>query len=718
MGVLQAYLDDYGLVTATVSRSYNGGVMNNYYLLDERGKAMECLIAGVEQHDSETHYQLTIPADFEFGHSYTLWGDHGVHTPLQMRFITQTKEFDRQFDYDGPLGPQYSPEHTQFVLWAPTAVEAAVHVRSASGDLKVYPMKRGIQGVWRANAEGDLSHSTYVYVLERDGTVVSTVDPYALSSTANGKRSAVIDPRVLEQVKDPYLLPRLESMVDAIVYECNIRDMTSSLETGTSVHGTYMALTEDGTTWKGIPTGFSHIKNLGVTHVQVQPVSDFATVDELHPDRSYNWGYDPDNLLTLEGSYSSQPEDPYARMIEFRKMVTAFHARGIKVNVDVVLNHLYDAYASALQKTCPYYFFRYSDNRWLSNGSGCGNDLESRRPMMRNYLTYILTTWMKLYHVDGYRFDLMGILDVETMNMLAKACRAIKPDAMIYGEGWDLPTALPQQDKAKIYNQRQMPTIGHFNDTFRDVSRGSAADDRKYERGFLTGNTAQGFDMCSVLAAHTQPAPYFQRFDNPDQSINAMETHDNATIWDKMHFCCRDEPREQRIRRMKMMMAVTCAAQGVPFIHAGFEFADTKMDNTNSYNAGDKVNQMNWDRAFYDRELIAYMRKCITLRKSYKGFRLRTAEEIAKHVQFRNPDGAVVFYQIDVPDEEIGAAEVLVIVNGDWNAHSYHLDAPMAFLLDENGESGENLYNDVTVPMCSVLVLKKPLERKDEETAV
>jgi pullulanase len=710
MAIMHAYLDDYGRVEAVVSRNYNNGVSAGFYLEDETGRILECLIAGVEQHEHEVFYHLTIPATFSFERTYTLWENHGISAPLEVRYIVQTKEFDRQFTYErGDLGPTYFPDHTVFALWAPTAHLAAVYIH-AGPQAGIYMMKRGYSGVWRAEVEGDLAHAEYLYIIHRDGQVVKTTDPYALSSTANGTYSAVIDTRVLDDIPDDAQLPALDSMVDAIIYECSVRDMTSSRQTGTAANGTFSALAESGSSWKGNPTGLDYIQSLGVTHVQVQPVSDFVTVDELHPSRSYNWGYDPMSLLGLEGSYSSNPNDPYARMKEFKKMVAAFHSKGIRVNVDVVFNHLYDAYASSLNQTVPYYFFRYTDSRWLSNGSGCGNDLESRRPMMRLFFRHILTTWMKMYNVDGYRFDLMGILDVETMNMLAAACRAIKPEAMIYGEGWDLPTALPQEDKAKIYNQRQMPTIAHFNDTFRDVAKGPAADDRRFEKGYLTGNTGMAFDMCSALAANTMGAPYFQRFDNPTQSINALETHDNATVWDKMHFCCADEPRALRLRRMKMMIAATFVAQGIPFVHAGFEFAATKQENTNSYNAGDDINQMNWDRADFNKELIVYTRACIAMRKKYAGFRLRTAEQLNNCLHFETPDNTIVWYDINYEDAATHTAALRVLINADWNERQYHFDEDWCVVLDEQGCGSEEIQHDFTIPMCSVLVLRRPME--------
>lgn len=708
MEPIQAYLDDFGKVTAIVNRNQNNGNAAGFYLSDETGKVLECIIAGVEEHQDCVRYHLTIPTTYDFAKAYILWEAHGLHTPLIVRFIVQTDEFDRLFTYDGnDLGALYHPTHTDFALWAPTAQEAGVRIYRQDGSSLIAAMRRGEKGVWRVRIQEDLKRATYIYVLQRHGEAISTTDPYAFGATANGRRSAVIDIHALETIKDESAFPKLQSYTDAILYECSVRDMTSSPDTGTKEHGTFNAFAENKTSRQGEPTGLEHIVSLGVSHVQLQPVNDFATVDEQNPHRSYNWGYDPACWMTLEGSYTNSPMDPYARMREFRKLIVNMHARGLRVNADVVFNHMYDAYDCNLNRVVPYYYFRYTDRHYLSNGSGCGNDIESRRPMTRHYLKHVLTTWMHLYHLDGFRFDLMGILDVETMNMLADACRAIKADVMIYGEGWDMPTALSPEEKARIYNQRQMPAIAHFNDTFRDVVKGGSADDRKYEKGFLTGAPDMGFEMCSVLAGNALGEPYFQRFDDPFRSINGVETHDNLTAWDKMHFCCRQEPRELRLKRLKMILAATLFAQGVPFLHAGIEFADSKQDCSNSYQAGDAINQMNWDRAHLNRELVQYTRACIAVRKKFRAFRLKSKEELQRCVSFDIPYMGVLYYDMHVPDEQTHTQQIKVIWNTLDSAHEVHFEECWSAILDENGLCEEIQQQDFTVPAYSAMVLKK-----------
>lgn len=705
---MEAFLDDFGRVQVLVSKNYYNGSISGFYLTAPDGTCSDCVVRGVEEHDREMRYDLTIPAIFHFGQLYTLHESHGSSTVLKIRHIVRTAEFDRQFTYHGDdLGARYTKDFTHFALWAPTAVHVFLRLVDSKGRMVIYPMTRGEKGVFRVRVNGDLKHYLYVYLIDRDGIMIESIDPYGLSSDANGRHSAVIDTARIEAIPDAGAGAPMNSPADAVIYECSVRDMTSSQETGTSTHGKFISLSERGTSWKNCPTGLDYLASLGVTHVQLQPVMDFLTVDELHPDRAYNWGYDPEQFFSLEGSYSTDANDPYARVLEFRKMVAALHSCGLRVTLDVVFNHMYDVGKSAFDRVVPYYYFRYTDTGWLSNGSFCGNDLDSTRPMMRKLYIDVIRTYMKLYNIDGFRFDLMGILDVDTMNEIYRAARTIKPDVLIYGEGWDMPTALSETVKARIYNQHRMPGIGHFNDTFRDVAKGRTSDDSKYDRGYLTGNLGMAFDMCSALAGNTLGDPYFRRFDNPIQSINGLETHDNATAWDKMHACCSEEPREVRKKRQKLMIAAVLLAQGIPFLHAGMEFCGTKQDNSNSYNAGDSINQMNWDRMIYNTDILTYTKKMIALRRGWEAFRLDTGELVKKHVHFSVAEGSVVLYDIDFSDIKNRSAGVRVIFNPSLNDKQFHFENEYRMAADENGDPHEEVTAEIFVPQCSVIVLSK-----------
>ena len=702
MPSMTAYLDDFGKITVWINRNFYGGKSDWFCITGDHGYSTDLVITGVEDHPDNIRYDLTSPI-LDFGTSYMIREQHGLSVPLVWRMIVQTKQFDERFFYDGnDLGSSYHPNHTDFALWAPTAVTVTLRIRN-SRRLSAYPMIRGDKGVWRMRVSGDLKHATYTYIIERNGTFAEAVDPYALSSTGNGRESAVIDMDAVKAIRD-YPVSGSVYETDAVIYEANVRDMTSNPFTGTKTHGKFVSLAEPGTSYRDMPTGLSYLTSLGVTHVQLMPVMDYATVDEFHPEKTYNWGYDPMHFLTPEGSYSTDPDDPYARVTELRKLVTEMHRNGLKVNLDVVFNHVYDLTISPFEAILPYYYFRYNDRGFLSNGSYCGNDLASEKPMVRKYIVDTVRQLMNIYGVDGFRFDLMGILDVDTMNEVRHTARKIKANAMIYGEGWDMPTMLDGASKASISNQAKMPGIGHFNDYFRDVVKGKTSDDQKYDRGYVTGDLGQSFNMLSALSGNVLSNPYYKRFDSPAQSINALETHDNNTVWDKMHFCCGNEDRNTRMQRQKMLIASALVAQGVPFIHAGMEYCGTKNDNSNSYNSGDEINQMNWQRAVLNREVVEYTKKCIALRKKYSAFRLRDAESIQQSLHLSVSEGGIVFYDIEKDDPKTGTELVRVIINPTFYERYYNFEPGWRILLDGAGNEQTEQVSSVSVPALSVIV--------------
>ncbi len=707
MASMSAYLDDFGKISIWLNKNFYGGRTDNFWLIGPGGNINELIVSGVEEHENSVRYDLIAPANMHFGVDYQVRETHGLIQPLKVRLIVNTDEFNRMFYYDGTdLGNTYHAAYTDFALWAPTAVTITLQVKN-HGTIGTYAMRRSEKGVWRVRVNGDLQHATYVYLIERNGKVVRSLDPYALSSTGNAWESAVIDLEKINTVTKVTPTENHATGVDAVIYETSVRDMTANPFTGTRTHGKYSSLCEEGTTYKDLPTGLSYLSQLGVTHVQLLPVHDFVTVDEFHPNLNYNWGYDPMQYLSLEGSYSDDPDNPYARMMEFRTLVKKMHEHNMKVNMDVVFNHTYGVDESCFHATVPYYYYRYNSSGFLSNGTFCGNDFASEAPMARKYLIHVLRTFIELYDVDGFRFDLMGILDVDTMNAIRTSCSELKNDVMIYGEGWDLPTVLDWTKKANIYNQNKMPEIGHFNDYFRDVVKGKTSDDQKYERGYVTGDMSQAFSMLSALSANVMAEPLFRRFESPVQSINNIETHDNSTVWDKMHACCGNEDRETRRKRQKMMILSLFVAQGVPFMHAGLEFCGTKDDHSNSYNAGDNINQMNWERAIYYRDVIEYTKKAIALRKKYSQFRFHTTQEIYDHVKLSETDFGIVFYDINMADTENDCNVVRVLFNPSFDGRHYDFEPGWRVIFDENGDTHAEENSHVYLPPLSAIVLAR-----------
>ena len=701
MPSIKAYIDDFNLMTVSIPRSFFGGETFGFYVLNDKDDLIPCAVKERKEYEQLLVYTLTIENKFRVGERYALREFHGQTIPLEYRFITHKKEFNDLFAYDKEdLGSFYHGNYTDFAVWAPTA--SSVILKLYKDKCEAYEMTRSEKGVYRIHVEQDLSGVEYTYLVERNGQVVETVDPYGLSSNANGRHSAVIDTNKIAAITDNTKLPIFENYCDAIIYECNVRDISSIKTSSVENTSKYLGACEEGTTYNLYPTGIDYIEALGITHIQLQPVLDYATVDELHSKTNYNWGYDSAQCITLEGSYASNPNNPYSRMIEFKNLVKAYHERGIRVNLDIVYNHMYDTNKNPLENVVPYYYFRYGNRGLLSNGSYCGNDIESKQPMTRHLFVYALKTLVRLYNVDGYRFDLMGILDVDTMNLIEKELRKLKSDIMVYGEGWDLPTALEPEEKARIYNQFKMPNIGHFNDTFRDELRGCNGDYASQNKGYLTGDLSKAFIACSCLSGNTLSDPYYLRFDSPTKSVNAIETHDNLTCWDKMHACCSEENGGIRIKRQCMMIACSLLAQGIPFLHAGIEFCGTKNNVNDSYNAGDDVNGMHYERLDKYDDVLVYAKKCIALRKNHSCLRLRTKTEIDQRVHFEIRDEGIVFYEICGEDEALK-----IIINPSLQHHTYELDGTWEMIFDSNGNCVEGVYSSVQLPLCSIIVLKK-----------
>ncbi|MCI6272422.1 MAG: type I pullulanase [Erysipelotrichaceae bacterium] len=683
---LKAYLDDFGLINVYISKIFYNGKSDYFYLSNKDGYYKECVINSIVENKDNVKYQLTIPTDYDFSKEYSLYCSLGICCSVEVRYIVRNPKFDEMFYYDGnDLGSRYSKEKTSFALWAPTAYKVYVSIEN-NGFSIIKEMDRYDKGVYKTEVEGDLKHGLYNYLVFVNGVVNEIVDPYGLSSNANGLKSAIIDIDEAFSEKDEYKLEELKNNVDSIIYEINIRDMTISKESGSSTNGKFSSLSESNTSYRGYKTGIDYISDLNVTHVQIMPVYDFVSVDEKHIDRSYNWGYDPMQYFTLEGSYSDNPDDPYDRIKTFKHLVCEFHKRGIRVNLDVVFNHIYDLKSSSFHKCVPYYYFRYDDNGGISNGSFCGNDLDSTKKMFRKLIVDNIKMWSTLYKIDGFRFDLMGIIDVDTINEVYDVASSINPSVMIYGEGWNLPTFLNDDKKAKIENNYLMKNVGHFNDYFRDSIKGKSSDNEAYDKGFITGNFNMMYEMLSSLVGNSVNTYYFKRFIDPNMSINYVEAHDNMTCWDKMKECCKEHPREIRKKLHKLLIGCVMVSQGVPFIHAGQEFCRSKHSMGNTYNMNDNFNKMDWVRMVNYYDVVEYTKKLIKIRKENDEFRLVSTDEIEKKVNFNVLDNVVIEYMID---------NIKVIINPTEYKRKYESFDYTVIFDGENICNNKNKYIDV-----------------------
>lgn len=589
------------------------------------------------------------------------------------------------FDY----GFKYEKSHTFFRLWAPTAEEVFLRLyEQGNGDClrTELPMKKTEDGVWASDVEGDQNHVYYTYRVVRGGVSVETQDPYAVSAGVNGVRSMVVD---LEET-DPAGFdkdhgPALKNRTDAIVCEISVKDMTEDEGAGITHPGKFLGLAEKGThRADGNSTGLTYLKELGITHVQLMPIFDFASVDEAKEDDQYNWGYDPLNYNVPEGSFSTDPFHGEVRIRELKEMIMAFHDAGIGVIMDVVYNHVYSAEDSCFEKTEPGYFFRKKGEEY-SNASGCGNEVASEQQMMRKYIVDSFCYWAREYHMDGFRMDLMGVLDVDTLNEVSEKLREINPDIILYGEGWTGGESVyPSFRRGMKTNVRMLDGIGMFSDDIRDTVRGDVFISK--ERGFAAGRPGleNAVRYCVAGAVwhpqvdyggyyYTQGGPWAEE---PEDVVNYVSCHDNLTLWDKLGVASPDKDDEERYDMNRLAAAMVFTAQGMPFFLSGEECARTKPVegsdevSENSYNLSLYTNAFRYERDEKKDQLLTYYKGLIAFRKAHRGLRLTTAKEIRTKIRFLNylPEKVVAFIIED------GRERLFVAYNASEQAVTLNLE--------------------------------------------
>ncbi|MFD2673146.1 type I pullulanase [Marinicrinis sediminis] len=623
--------------------------------------------------------------------------------------------FDTYFSYDGDdLGCHWKEEESKFVLWAPTAAQAelVIYENEADETGKAYVMNRNDKGVWRLDVREALLGKLYTYRVKVGEQWNEAVDPYAKAVSVNGFRGAIVD---LAQTSpngwEADSKPPFAAETDAIIYEVHVRDLTMHPDSGSSSKGTFLGAAEEGTKGpQGIATGLDHIASLGVTHVQFLPIYDYSedSVDERNPSASYNWGYDPKNYNTPEGSYSTDPYDPVKRIQECKTMIQAYHRKGMRVIMDVVYNHMYDVFRANFTKLVPGYYFRHEKPEVLSNGSACGNDTASERAMMRKFIVDSVLYWAREYHIDGFRFDLMGLHDVETMNEIRRQLDELDPSILMTGEGWVLDTALPEEQKANQKQASKMPRIAQFNDDLRDSLKGSIFYED--ETGFVNGHTETIEQIKKGIAAGIAYKDYATTFAaEPNQNLNYAECHDNHTLWDKLALSRPDADEQTRTRMHRLCSAILFTSQGMAFIHAGQEFMRTKNGVENSYKSPDSINQMDWQRCAERAEDVAYMRTLIQLRKSRPAFRLRSAEQIREHLQFEDAPAGAIAYRLLHHAGGDKSEQLYVAINGNEKEQlSFHLpeSGNWQVVFDSAGEAvlGDS---DLQVGTLSLVVLEK-----------
>lgn len=638
----------------------------------------------------------------------------------------------QKFDYEvytgNDLGAVYSPKMTRFKVWAPEAESVKLNLyKQGEGDnlIEQHVMKKSANGTYVFEKQGDCNGIYYTYTVVNHGEEQEAVDPYTKAAGVNGQRGMVINlaktnPQGFEL--DGYRNP--EHITDAIIYEGSVRDFTMDESSGVFHNGKFLGLTEANTTNHfGEATALDYISGLGVTHVQILPAFDFETVDEKNQKAQYNWGYDPDNYNVPEGSYAVSPYDGAVRIQEMKQMVLALHSRGIGVIMDVVFNHTYRRDDSNLQKIVPGYYYR-SDETGYTNGSGCGNEVASDRPMVQKLIVDSLIYWTKEYHIDGFRFDLMGVLDIDTMNVIAERLKEIRPDIYLYGEGWNGgPSSLAEEKRAFKASAKKMPGIGMFNDDIRDTIKGSVFYDDHL--GFVNGGThLENALRYGITGAVAHPQVDYDAYGSkpwakePGQSINYVSCHDNYTLWDKLSVSCPEASEEKKKAMNRLCAAIVFTSQGVPFIQAGEEFLrskplpEKKGFAENSYNMPDEVNSIKWDNIHEYPDMIAYYKGLMALRKAHPVFRMQSEAEMTQNLCFLSdtPEN-VVAYLLKGKGADDTPENILVIFNGNDEEILYNLpEGKWKILVDDKtaGADGKKIISEKTdVEPLSALVLEK-----------
>lgn len=653
------------------------------------------------------------------------------------------KEFDKLYRYEGELGVNYSVDKSKFSLWAPTANNVKVALYGTDGykfdckPVEIIDMNKLSKGVWEVEIDGDLNGHYYNYIVEVQGIVNELVDPYAKAVGVNGKRGMVLN---LETTNpegwDNDRKPELQDITDSIIYEAHIRDLSIDETSGidSEYKGKFKALTVKNSYISNseVKTVVNHIKDMGFTHIHLLPSFDYASVDETKLNiPQFNWGYDPQNYNVPEGSYSTNPYLAEVRIKEFKEMVKSLHEVGIRVVMDVVYNHTFNL-DSNLNKAVPGYYYRQDENGKYSDASACGNETASDRYMFRKYMIDSVVYWAKEYHIDGFRFDLMGIHDIETMKLIREELNKIDPTIIVYGEGWmGGPSPLKDEDAALKKNTYKFENlqIAAFSDDCRDGVKGHVFYEE--QPGFVNGKHGLEETIKFSIVASTPHKDvskdniiYSDDFwaNEPYQTVTYASAHDNYTLWDKLQVVSPECSEKELIAMNKLIAGIILTSQGISFIHAGEEMARTKVDKSgkfveNSFNSSDEVNKIVWSRKEKYNDLVQYYKGLISLRKKFKAFRMNTNKEIQENISFLKikenfEKDNIVAYTINSQSFEDNLSKIAVVINANDEAVKVNLkEGNWKLLVDENIAGIEVIRKIdeeyISVPQKSIYVLVK-----------
>lgn len=635
-----SYLDSFDSITLIIPkniydefRTYR--LVGNDEIIDLQIK--ERIDLGIEE-----KVVTTFDAYLKLELSYEVIDSNNNKSFLKMGKIHRTSLFDSIYYYKkNDLGCIYSKETSKFKIWAPTAKKVVLELISKAGKKEHISLKYRNQGVWRAIIDRDLEGYKYRYHINVNGSLKSCIDPYAISADSNGKYAYIVDKEKFYKMK--YQVESLEET--PIIYETSIRDFTSLFKENEK-SSTYELFTDESLKTKNNnPAGFLYLKNLGITHIQLMPFFLFGGIDENKPKAKYNWGYNPVCYNVPSGAFTSNPSDPYERINNLKRMIDVIHKNGLKVVMDVVYNHVYNHDTFPFEVMCPGYMYQYKDGI-RTEYSGCKNDVNSMKNMVRRFIIDSVKYWQDEYSIDGFRFDLMGLIDFETMNDIAQDVKDHNPNALIYGEGWKMIGSNKDDNLAHMYNKSVISDIAFFNDKFRETIK-----------HFSMNKYVNMYDTLEVIKGSCKKGFLFKY---PHQSINYCECHDNMTLFDYMKSNLKDKRIDEIKKRTLLASSIILLSQGIPFIHSGMEFNITKNMIDNSYKSSDSINRIDWNLIDTNKESIDFIKALIKIRKEYDIFKFDNPTEINYGIDIKYNNLNTIFYKLS--DEE---NEFLIIFKTD-----------------------------------------------------
>ncbi|MCG1008663.1 type I pullulanase [Salinicoccus sp. ID82-1] len=651
-------------------------------------------ISTIEKYEGYLTVWLTRPVSLDY---FTCIQYDSRMYPLMMGRYPMSIEFDLDYATEQQMGASYERSRTIFRVFAPTVIECRLIL-----DGEPHQMEK-IDGYFEKTINKDCHGRYYHYEASHNHVTHNIIDPYIKAVSANAKEAMVVDFERLMPGFGNHPVPDIPND-SAIIYETHVRDVTSHPNSGVRKEwrGLYLGMTQSTTTKHRLTSGLTYMKELGVTHVELMPVNDFATVDELNRETKYNWGYDPHFFMVPEGSYATDPSDPISRIIELQTLVRTLHENGMKVILDVVFNHVYQIEESSFEKLVPGYYFRHNADLSLSNGTGVGNDFATEKLMARRFITDTTAFWLDHYRIDGYRFDLMGALDIETMQGIEAIVEKQDRDIFLLGEGWDLPTALEYNKKTLPEHSYRVPSVHFFNDHYRDALKGSNFE--LSEKGYVNGD-GQGIDTIRDLYMG------YQRPFTAQMSINYVEVHDNHTLYDRLRY---SSGKRQYIleSQHQIATALVLLSFGTPFLHAGQEFFRTKYGHGNTYNLSDLLNRMDWNRRAKYQDNIEFVKSLIRFRKKEDVFRLKDRESIGRALSFMTFSNLPNGFGVRISYE---GSEFMIIINPTEKSMELDFDASDSYEIELSNQRNydKGVYNrSFYIKGYEVAILRKASDSK------